>query len=136
MKTLKLQTKDKLNIHLTLWPLENAKGSVLIIHGLGEHSGRYNKYAEYFNSIGYSVYAYDQRGHGLSDGGRGHTSSQAHLHDDLDMVIDSIPTNATSRFFILGHSFGGNVLCSYLIRRPNPEDYRCYSFFGIFKTCF
>ena len=121
MTTQTLQTKDELNIHLVNWSVENAKGSILIIHGLGEHSGRYNHFADYFNSIGYIVYAYDQRGHGLSDGSRGHTPSQAHLHDDLDMVIDSIPTNATSRFFILGHSFGGNVLCSYLLRRPNPK---------------
>src|SRR5690242_21905280 len=68
------------------WALPGASRAVLLVHGLGEHSGRYRHVAAWFNARGYDVVSYDQRGHGLSPGPRGALSRDDDLLSDLAAV--------------------------------------------------
>ena len=109
---------DGINLKGSHWPAaKESIANVLIIHGLGEHHRRYDHVAKAFTERGFNVYAYDQRGHGVSGGKRGHSPSQEHLHDDLEKNIKKIQERSELPLFVYGHSFGGNVLTSYLQKR-------------------
>ena len=70
------QTKDGVSVFARTWkPDGNSKAVVILIHGLGEHSGRYQHVASYFTSRGYAISTMDLRGHGRSPGLRGHFPS-------------------------------------------------------------
>jgi alpha-beta hydrolase superfamily lysophospholipase len=94
------------------------KGVVGIVHGMGEHSGRYIEVAEALTAAGYAVLAADQRGHGKTEGKRGHIPSYEALLEGVDLLLKE----ARQRYpdvpcFLYGHSMGGNVVLNYLIRR-------------------
>ena len=74
-----ITTADGLALHLHTWPLPATptRGSVLIVHGLGEHGGRYAHVAAHLTQAGWAVLGYDQRGHGRSGGPRGSTALTA-----------------------------------------------------------
>ena len=61
-------TRDGLALHRRDWPSADARGTIVIVHGLGEHVGRYAHVAARLNASGWSVVGYDQRGHGASPG--------------------------------------------------------------------
>lgn len=97
------------------WPLASGipqRGTVIIVHGLGEHAGRYEYVAEHLNAWGFAVRGYDQCGHGESGGARGSLPTDSRLLDDLADIIDS--TRASMRkglpLILLGHSMGGLVV--------------------------
>ena len=102
-----------------LWQAENPKGIVCLVHGLGEHSGRYSPLAAYLKAQGYTLLAMDLRGHGRSGGKRGHIPTYADALDDIDRLLeraaDEFP--GTPRF-LYGHSLGGNLVINYILRRP------------------
>lgn len=115
MHTYKVQAKDQLLLHVQQWnDTKKPKGTICIIHGLGEHQGRYAHVAKFYADNGFQVYSYDQRGHGKSEGKRGHSPGLAYNLDDLERVIKTLPQH---NLFIYGHSFGGNVLANYLLRK-------------------
>lgn len=106
--------RDGENLAVIDWPLEpgqHRRGVVLIVHGLGEHAGRYDALAERLNSWGFSVRAYDQHGHGESSGQRGALPTDTHLLDDLADVLDDTRRHTDPRIpvILLGHSLGGLV---------------------------
>ncbi len=85
-------------------------GSVVILHGLGEHAGRYGHVAAFFTARGYAVRTYDHRGHGRSEGRRGDVPSTGALLDDAQAVIDDWMARASMAGappLLLGHSMGG-----------------------------
>jgi lysophospholipase len=96
--------------------LEAAWGSVFLIHGLGEHSGRYEALASRLVSSGLSVFSFDLRGHGVSGGDRGHIDSFQDFLDDvaaMETVWEGVrATGGLS--FLLGHSLGGLIALRYL----------------------
>ncbi len=101
------------------WPVEAPKGVVCLVHGLGEHGGRYAPLAAALNRAGFAVHAFDLRGHGKSGGKRGHTPSYESLLDDITSLLD----DAEEKFpgaplFLYGHSLGGNLVVNYILRRP------------------
>lgn len=107
--------------HLALrdWPLASgvkARAQVLVVHGLGEHSGRYAALARRLNDWGFAVRGYDQYGHGLSGGPQGGLSSDMRLLDDLAVVLDGMraemPKNQA--IVLLGHSMGGLVAADFV----------------------
>ncbi len=109
------------------WPqsdLAHTRGSVLVVHGLGEHSGRYVHVAAWLNQQGFAVYGYDQYGHGGSDGGRGTLSTDNRLLDDLAAVWDQVrsDTPAGQPVVLLGHSMGGAVAAYFTGLRQRPVD--------------
>ncbi len=96
------------------WPLAPAaavRATVLIVHGMGEHAGRYAALAQRLNGWGMAVRAYDQYGHGRSGGPRGGLSSDDRLLDDLAQVLDATRAGmpASRPLVLLGHSMGGLV---------------------------
>lgn len=93
---------------------------VLIHHGLGDHAGRYAELAEALQPIGVSVWAYDMRGHGTSDGARGDAENVDMLVDDLSCVVDDLVTRTgCKQVFVYGHSVGGLVVARYATRQMN-----------------
>lgn len=84
----------------------------LLVHGLGEHSGRYLALAEWLQARGDTVHAYDQRGHGLSSGPRGHIARPLQLVEQLVEVVEGLATPV----YVFGHSLGGLVAASAVAR--------------------
>ena len=94
------------------WPMPagDARATVLIVHGLGEHAGRYGHVAAQLRDWGFAVRAYDHQGHGQSGGARGRLHNPDGLLQDLDLVLDHTlaHTGAAQRpLVLLGHSMGG-----------------------------
>ena len=92
--------------------------AICLVHGLGEHSGRYAHVADALTQAGYALLAFDLRGHGLSGGGRGDAPSYEVLLDDIARCLDE----AAARFpgkprFLYGHSLGGGLVLNYALRR-------------------
>lgn len=100
--------------------------TVLFVHGLGEHSGRYDEVAQAFADTGFRFVAYDQRGHGLSSGRRCDCESLDQLCNDLDQVLRRINADSSlSATFLYGHSFGGMVVLWYLLTRVAKARSAC-----------
>ncbi|MEX0749489.1 MAG: lysophospholipase [Dehalococcoidia bacterium] len=103
-------------------PAAATKAAVVLVHGYAEHSGRYDHVGEALATAGYAVHAYDQRGHGRSEGERALVRSMDEYLDDLDVFMALIAArhDAATPVFILGHSMGGGIVTLHAIeRRPN-----------------
>lgn len=100
---------DGLALRLRRWPLADARRAVLIVHGLGEHSGRYPHVADWFRKRGFDVLSYDQRGHGETPGPRGALTHEDDLLTDLTAVYTSYAARHARAPLLLGHSMGGLV---------------------------
>ncbi len=102
------------NVVIQDWPLEpgvRLRGVVIIVHGLGEHAGRYDHVARQLNDWGFAVRGYDQCGHGESGGAPGSLPTDTRLLDDLADIVDSTRSrmNKGTPLIVLGHSMGGLV---------------------------
>jgi alpha-beta hydrolase superfamily lysophospholipase len=120
-------------IHYSAWPIENPRGIVQIVHGLGDHSGRYAELAGRLNASGYSVYAHDQRGHGqtaLLPGGTPrqgeHRMGVGGLRSAGDDIVrfsrllrDEVPDVP---LFAIGHSLGSLILQRVVNTRSTAFD--------------
>ncbi len=102
------------------WPADRARAALYIVHGLGEHSGRYEALAHYLNARGISVRAHDHRGHGRSEGQRGGVGSQRDFVNDLKGVFDTYAREQGGAPFLLGHSLGGLVAAQFAVERLSP----------------
>mgnify|MGYP003384477622 CR=1 FL=1 len=102
------------------------RAQVLLVHGLGEHSSRYDALALHLNTLGFAVRGFDQHGHGYSDGKPGALPEQTRLLDDLAELVDDTHSMLKRTFdqpvpvLLLGHSMGGAVAAQFvaLARRP------------------
>ncbi|MDP3761135.1 MAG: lysophospholipase [Ramlibacter sp.] len=113
------------NLALQDWPLPEGlvlRGVVILVHGLGEHAGRYDHVARRLNGWGFAVRGYDQYGHGESDGVRGGLPATPRLLDDLADVIESTRARmeAGVPLVLLGHSMGGLVAACLVALRKLP----------------
>jgi alpha-beta hydrolase superfamily lysophospholipase len=104
-----LAMADGQPLFLRDWPLARSRGAVLLVHGLGEHSGRYGRLAQWFNQRGYAVRGYDQRGHGRTPGRRGGLRHGDDLLADLATVYHDYADGLPHPPLLLGHSMGGLV---------------------------
>jgi alpha-beta hydrolase superfamily lysophospholipase len=94
-------------------PLGPVRGTVLLVHGLGEHTGRYGHVADQLRQWGFAVCGYDHQGHGHSEGVRGTLQTEDGLLQDLATVIDHVrerPGAQDAPLILLGHSMGGLVV--------------------------
>jgi alpha-beta hydrolase superfamily lysophospholipase len=106
---LRLRLPDGTSTFVRTWPAHRAgRGSILIVHGLGEHSGRYEHVAQRLAAVGLEVRAYDLRGHGHTDGARGSIPRDDALLDDLRCVFDDLAGDGAPPL-LLGHSLGGTI---------------------------
>lgn len=100
-------------------PSKTASAGVLVVHGMGEHGGRYAHLAEFLAASGAQVLTPDLRGFGKSGGARGCLRSMEDHHADLSAALDILAGDVPGRpIFILGHSFGGLVSASLVARSP------------------
>ena len=102
------------NVVIQDWPLEagvRLRGVVILVHGLGEHAGRYDHVARQLNAWGFAVRGYDQCGHGESGGAPGSLPTDTRLLDDLADIVDSTRARMDkgTPLIVLGHSMGGLV---------------------------
>ena len=105
---------DGVGLHLQHWPArEPAHGTVLLVHGLGEHLGRYHRLAARLNSVGWHVVGTDHRGHGMSPGVRGGLPRDESPLEDLAAVIDTVRASMPSPLVVLGHSLGGLIAARF-----------------------
>jgi len=114
-----LTSKDGLQLFCQGWePETEPDACICLIHGIGEHSGRYTDFAEYMTGRGFAVLSFDLRGHGRSQGPRGHTPSTEAILQDIDLLFKE----ADRRYpliprFLYGHSLGGMLVIYYSISR-------------------
>ena len=110
-----LHTRDDLPLHVRQWTVKRpAHGLVLLVHGLGEHIGRYAALAAWLNQAGWDVAGYDHRGHGASGGARGAIAQPDSLLDDLSVVIDALRQETLRPLVLLGHSLGGLIAARFV----------------------
>jgi len=113
----RLKTTDGLEIFCTQsQPVTDPKASVIIVHGLAEHSGRYDHVIRYLTDNGYVVWTFDLRGHGQSDGKRSYVKSFNDYLDDLSLIIArSLEEYPHLPTILFGHSMGGAIATLYTI---------------------
>lgn len=98
------------------WEIERPKAKILLTHGYAEHSGRYDHVGRFFNDHGFSLYAYDMRGHGESEGDRANVKRFTQLVDDLKVVISKVRNKEEQvPWYLMAHSMGGLVTVKYLV---------------------
>ena len=114
----RFKSQDGLELFVHAFPAqEDPKAVVCIVHGHGEHIERYEHVAAALNQAGYSVIGYDHRGHGQSDGPRGHIPSYELLLDDMTRFRNEVKEYYPDiPHFVWGHSMGGNIVLNYMLR--------------------
>lgn len=110
---------DGIKLYYQGWEAEKKpKGVICLVHGLGEHSGRYTHWGEMLNQAGYHLLSYDLRGHGKSGGKRGHVSSFLDYVRDTDALLgEAVKKYPGMPLFMYGHSLGGIITVEYVLRR-------------------
>jgi alpha-beta hydrolase superfamily lysophospholipase len=109
------------------WPAvlaasDRPRASVLLVHGLAEHSGRYEQVGSWLADAGFDVRAWDQRGFGASGGRRAWVRTFGEYHDDLAERLAAIRSSAEGRVVLYGHSLGGLIALGYVLAdRPKPD---------------
>ena len=113
------QSRDGTQLHEEHWPAEGkaAAASVVIVHGYGEHIGRYEETGRALASAGFSVRGLDLRGHGQSGGVRGYCNRFDEYLDDVDAIVARARAEGLP-LFLFGHSFGGLVVPFYVLHHP------------------
>ena len=115
------------NIAVQDWPRAAGtalRGVVVLVHGLGEHAGRYDNLAQRLNAWGFAVRGYDQYGHGESGGPRGGLPADDRLLVDLADIIDSARNRMEKGvpLILLGHSMGGLVAAQFVAQALRPVE--------------
>lgn len=111
---------DGIRIHFRAdFPKQGADANLLLVHGLGEHGGRYNWLVERLNEFGVAVYRIDLRGHGCSEGQPVHVEEFEQFHRDLDswyeFLLSTKEFDKELPLFLLGHSMGGLICLDYIL---------------------
>jgi acylglycerol lipase len=119
----RLGSADATRLFWQAWhPEEATKPPVVIVHGAGEHGGRYAYVAERLVDEGHAVLALDHRGHGRSDGSRAQIDRMATLVADLRLFVARVHDADGRRPFLVGHSLGGAVALNYAIEHPDTIE--------------
>jgi len=121
----RLGAPDGTEIFYRVWPaLGQARGVMVLVHGMGEHSGRYRHVAGFLAERGVVVYALDQRGHGLTSGEKGTVGRFDDFLDDLALFHALAAREQPGLPLVLfGHSMGGLIVTAYLLERPLVPDH-------------
>lgn len=124
MHTTTLRMNDGTELAIRDWPMAGSGSTVLLVHGLGEHAGRYTHVAEWLNQQGYGVRAYDHYGHGHSSGPRGGLQRETQLLEHLAEVLAALRAERAPGHHstVLGHSLGGLVVAAAVARGRIAPD--------------
>lgn len=114
-------TRDGLTQLRRHWPAENPRAALLLVHGIGEHCGRYEHVGSFLASAGIDVVGFDNRGFGQSGGRRAHVDAFSEFLDDIeDLLVERRKLGVP--VILLGHSLGGLMSATYLVsNRPQPD---------------
>src|SRR4051812_34446463 len=107
-----INSADGTRLAFRAWPEPTAKITFAVVHGLGEHGGRYERFARGMARFQMATYAVDMRGHGNSAGQRGHVDSWSQWVDDAAAFVAYVESQTTGEVVPVGHSFGGTVMLS------------------------
>ena len=118
------EAPDKTRLVYRAWPKQNATITFAVVHGFGEHSGRYERFATGMSTHGMSIYALDMRGHGTSPGQRGYVDSWSQWTDDVQAFVRHVESVAATEVVPLGHSFGGATVLSTALAGGLPTSKR------------
>ncbi|MCY1075957.1 alpha/beta hydrolase [Archangium lansingense] len=115
-----VESAGGLRLYYQAWrPPQEPRAVVAIIHGIGEHSGRFRNLVNYLTARGHAVYALDLRGHGRSPGQRGHLLSWSEYREDVRAFLAKVSAREPGRpLFAYGHSMGGLITLDYVLRHP------------------
>lgn len=116
-------TRDGIRLLTRRWPATAPRAAVVLVHGLGEHSGRYDHVGDQLAETGFDTFAWDLRGNGASGGERTWLDRWSQLYDDLEDRLASVRAELPGRSVILyGHSMGGLIALGYALSdRPRPD---------------
>jgi alpha-beta hydrolase superfamily lysophospholipase len=99
--------------------VEAPVAALILVHGFGEHSGRYTNVVDRLAPCGYAIYSFDLRGHGRSPGPRGHINTWAEFRQDVAAFVRLVTQlESACPMFLMGHSLGGLIVLDYVIRSP------------------
>lgn len=117
---------DGVDVFYRTWPKPAAKATVVIAHGMSEHVGRYDRFAEALNDAGYAVYGLDHRGHGRTGeqtgaGKLGPGSADA-LVENLHEVVELAKSETSRPAVLFGHSMGSMIAQAYVTRHGEALD--------------
>lgn len=112
---------DDVTFYMQGWePQGKPKAVVCLVHGLGEHTGRYAHVGKALNDAGYALFGFDLRGHGQTGGARGHFPSLDAVMQDIRQFVQFQSRNHPELpIFLYGHSLGGLLALAYAIRHPD-----------------
>ncbi|WP_228024566.1 alpha/beta hydrolase [cf. Phormidesmis sp. LEGE 11477] len=108
------------------------KGVLAIVHGLGEHSGRYCRIVRGLTDAGYAVFGFDNQGHGKSEGQRGHINRWQDYRDNTQAFLSLIrQQEPTAPLFLMGHSLGGLIVLDYVLRSADSAEFAALDVKGL-----
>lgn len=119
-----VESADGAKIAYRAWPQAGAEITFAVVHGLGDHAGRYERFARGMAKRGMGTFAVDLRGHGKSPGQRGHVDSWSQWTDDVSAFVKHIAAVADGEVVPLGHSFGGAAVLSTVLAGKLPSSRR------------
>lgn len=127
--------KGGIEIFFQQWEVANPKAVLIIIHGLGEHSGRYGNLIDALQNKGIAIFGLDHRGFGRSGGKRGHTDSFMDYIYDIKIFVNMIKDkNPNKPVIMLGHSMGGVLAIKYALTHAEDLDALILSSPGLVPT--
>lgn len=124
MEKFTLPLSSEVTLSGVKWEIDNPKANLILVHGAGEHVGRYDHWAKLFNNQLINVYGVDHYGHGNSPGARGHlTNYDLYLNEikELKKMIDNQADGIP--LLLYGHSLGGNIVLTYILEQEKSVDY-------------
>ena len=106
-----IKSNDGTQLHARFNEAANPKGSLLLVHGFGEHCGRYDEMTGRLTDEGFNVFRFDYRGHGQSEGRRGHVYQFSDYIQDFNAARDALVERNPDGvpIFVLAHSYGGLI---------------------------
>lgn len=118
-----VESADGTKLAYRAWPKPGAV-ALAVVHGLGDHAGRYERLANGMARHGTGTYAIDLRGHGMSEGQRGHVDSWSQWTDDVSAFVKHVESITGAEVVPVGHSFGGAALLSTVLAGKLPNTKR------------
>jgi alpha-beta hydrolase superfamily lysophospholipase len=114
---------DGVELYSSCWrPRGEARAVIALVHGVGEHAGRYSTLVTHLTAAGFAVCGFDHRGHGRSPGRRGHIGSWAEYREDVRAFLARTGKQFPDRpMFLYGHSLGALIVAEFVIAYPGSE---------------